>query len=114
MRKTTTVVAARTQHGRAACVTYDGVRLAERHDRRGAAHARVAIGETAGMAVRKGGPRRMDQRAKAGLGMRVQRDSSASRCATPASRTTSHKWARPGPFEIRLALFERVFSKFVN
>jgi hypothetical protein len=70
---------------------------------------RVATWETAGMAVRKGGPRRMDQRAKAGLGMWVQRDSSVGRCATPASRTTSHAWARSAPFEIRLALFERVF-----
>jgi hypothetical protein len=103
MRKTTTVVAVRTQHGRAACGAYGGARLAEQHGRRDAARARVATEERAGMAVHKGGPRRMDQWAKAGLGVRLQRDRGAGRCAT------SRAWARSTPFKIRLALFERVF-----
>jgi hypothetical protein len=57
------------------------------------------------MAVRKGGPRRIDQRAKAGLDVRVRRDRDAGRCATPASRA----WARSALFEFRLARFEPVF-----
>jgi hypothetical protein len=65
----------------------------------------VARGEWAWMAVRKGGPRRIDQRAKAGLGVRVRRDRDAGRCVTPASRA----WARPALSKFRLALFEPVF-----
>jgi hypothetical protein len=57
------------------------------------------------MVVRKGGPRRMDQRAKAGLGVRVWRDRDVSRCVT------SRAWARSALFEFRLALFELVFLK---
>jgi hypothetical protein len=62
---------------------------------------RVAIGERAGMVVRKCGPRRMDQRAKAGLGVRVQWDRDAGRCATLALRA----WAQLALFQFRLALF---------
>jgi hypothetical protein len=74
---TTTVVAAWTQHGRATCGAYGGARLAERRGRRGTTHARVATGDRARMAVRKSGPRRMDQRAQAGLSVRVRRDRDA-------------------------------------
>jgi hypothetical protein len=42
---TTTVVAAWTQHGRAACGAYGGAWLAERRGRRDAAHERVARGD---------------------------------------------------------------------
>jgi hypothetical protein len=51
----------------------------------------------------------MDQRTEAGLGVRVQRDRGAGRCALPASRVTSHTWARLAQFKIHLALFEQVF-----
>jgi hypothetical protein len=39
---------------------------------------RVVTGDRARMVVRKGGPRRMNQRAQAGLGVRVLRDRDAS------------------------------------
>jgi hypothetical protein len=45
VRKTTTVVAAWTQHGRAACSAYGGARLAERRGRCDAARAHVACGD---------------------------------------------------------------------
>jgi hypothetical protein len=47
----------------------------------------------------------MDQRAKAGLGVRVRRDRDAGPCTMSASRA----WARSALFEFRLALFEPVF-----
>jgi hypothetical protein len=51
----------------------------------------------------------MDQRTEAGIGVRVQRDRGAGRCAPPASPVTSRVWARLAQFEIHLALFEQVF-----
>jgi hypothetical protein len=66
---------------------------------------RVATVDRARMTVHKGGPRRMDQRAKSGLSVRVRRDRDAGQCATPTSRP----WARSALFEFRLALFEPVF-----
>jgi hypothetical protein len=39
---------------------------------------RVVTGDRARMVVRKGGPKRMNQRAQAGLGVRVLRDRDAS------------------------------------
>jgi hypothetical protein len=57
------------------------------------------------MAVRKGGPRRMDQRVGASLGVRVRRDRDAGDAQRRRGRRVPERPVPANPFQV--ALFDR-------
>jgi hypothetical protein len=66
---------------------------------------RMATGDRARMVVRKGGPRRMNQRAQAGLGVRVRRDRDAGDTQRRRGRRVPERPVPANPFQV--ALFDR-------
>jgi hypothetical protein len=92
-----------TQHGRAACGAYVDARLAERHGRCDAAHARVARGDRG--EGRDGGSQGWPMTHGPACQGRPRRAGPAG----PLRGSTSRAWAWSAMFKIRLALFERVF-----